>query len=56
MIETSKGEAGEGFCREVLRSSAALVVASANDVRSIGKLCGKKATVSESRCELVAGI
>ena len=55
-LENSKGEAGDGFCRIVTRSSSALVVASAEDVRSIGKLYGKKTTVSESRCELVAGM
>ena len=55
-LETSKGEAGDGFCSAVIRSSAASVAASAEDVRNIGKLCGKKATVSESRCELVEGM
>ena len=37
-LETSNGEAGDGFCRAVMRSSAALVAASAEEVRSIGKL------------------
>ena len=51
-----KGEVGDGFCSVVIISSAASVAASTEDVRSMGKLCGKKATVSESRCELVAGM
>ena len=55
-LETSKGEAGDGICSAVIRSSAALVAASAENVRSMGKLCGKKATVSESCCEFVAGM
>ena len=55
-LETSKGEVGDGFCSAVISSSAASVAASAEDVCSIGKLCGKKATVSESRWELVEGM
>ena len=54
-LDISKGEAGAGFWRAVIRCRAALVAASADDVRSMGKLWGKKATVQESRIELVKG-
>ena len=39
-----------------MRFRAVLIAASANDVRSIGKLRGENTTMSESRCELVEGI
>ena len=55
-LETSKGEAGDGLCSAVMRSSAASIAASTEDVRSMEKLCEKKATVSESCCDLVAGM
>ena len=55
-LETSKRWTGDGFCRAVMRSNAVLTAMSAEDVRIIGLLCGKKATVSESRGGFVAGM
>ena len=48
-LRISKGEARDGFSRTVTRCNATLVAASTEDVRSIEKLCEKKATVSEPR-------
>ena len=55
-MEISKGEAGAGFLRAMIRSKSALVAASADDVRNMGKFMGEKATVQESRIKLVEGM
>ena len=55
-LETSKGEADEKSWRAVIRSKTALVAASADDMRIIGKLGGKNSAVSVSCCELLEGI
>ena len=55
-LEISKVGAGAGFWRAVIRSRAVLVATSTDDIRSMGKLWGKKTTVTEIRDELVEGI
>ena len=55
-MEKSTGEVGDEFCRVVMRSNTTLVAASAENVRSVEKLYGKKAIVLESRGGLVAGM
>ena len=55
-LETSKGEAGDVFCRVVMKSNTTLVAASTEDVCRIEKLFGKTATVAESHGGLVVGI
>ena len=55
-LEISKDGAGAGFLRVMIRFRDVLVAVSADDIRSMGKFWGKKATVSEIRDELVEGI
>ena len=48
-LEISKGEAGAGFWMAVIKSRAALVAASVDDIRNMGKLWGKKDIVQASQ-------
>jgi len=56
VVRGAKGEAGDGFLSAAVRACAARSAVSAEERVGIGKLCGKKVTVSVTRSPRVFGM
>ena len=56
VVRGARGEAGEGFFNPAVSAWAARSAVSAEERVGIGKLCGKKVTVSVTRSPRVLGM